>query len=96
MTQMITKEDIKNLAHLARIEIGEDEAESLSFEIDSILGYVSQIENMKIREVTELPKLRNVMREDIVTHKPREYTEDLLLNAPSREGDFLKVKKILG
>ena len=93
---MITKEDIKTLADLARIEIAPQEAENLSSEIDSILGYVGQIESMNVREVTELPKLRNVMREDVVTHKPREYTEDLLLNAPSREGDFLKVKKILG
>ena len=111
---MITKEDIQNLANLARIEITQKEAESLTSEIDSILGYVGKINPVRDREgqqrvsvsngikeisgdsSNEKPILRNVLREDVVTHKEREYTEDILRLAPSREKDYLKVKKILG
>lgn len=92
---MVTKEDIKNLADLARIEVSEDEAESLTSQIDSILGYVGQIQNMQMEGDSTVPKLRNVMREDIVTHKDGEYTEELLSNAPQRDGKYFKVKKIL-
>jgi Asp-tRNA(Asn)/Glu-tRNA(Gln) amidotransferase C subunit len=35
------------------------------------------------------------MRDDVVTNNTDEYTEKLLNNAPSREGRYLKVKKIL-
>jgi Asp-tRNA(Asn)/Glu-tRNA(Gln) amidotransferase C subunit len=35
------------------------------------------------------------MREDVIVNKAGEYTEKLLGNAPSREGNYLKVKKIL-
>jgi Asp-tRNA(Asn)/Glu-tRNA(Gln) amidotransferase C subunit len=35
------------------------------------------------------------MRDDSVTHTPGEFTEDILNNAPDREGNYLKVKKIL-
>ena len=92
---MITKEDIKNLADLARIEISESEAEKMTSEMDSILAYVGQIKDSTGDLERETPKLRNVMRDDVVTNKPGEYKEKLLNNAPSREGDYLKVKKIL-
>jgi aspartyl-tRNA(Asn)/glutamyl-tRNA(Gln) amidotransferase subunit C len=92
---MITKEDIKNLADLARIDIPESEAESLTRDIDSILGYVSQIKNATGNSEKTLPKLRNVLREDVATHAPNEYTDKLLKNAPSKEKNFLRVKKIL-
>ncbi|MFA5889254.1 MAG: Asp-tRNA(Asn)/Glu-tRNA(Gln) amidotransferase subunit GatC [Candidatus Paceibacterota bacterium] len=92
---MITKEDIKKLADLARIEISPDEAESLTTEIDSILGYVGQINVMPSIGKEKVPLQRNIMRDDVVTHGSGQYTEDLLSNAPFRERNLLKVKKIL-
>ncbi len=92
---MITKKDIQNLANLSRIKIEDSEAESLSSEIDSILEYVKQIENFSMSGVEEALVPRNIMRDDLAVHKPGEYTEALLSNAPSREGNQLKVKKIL-
>ena len=93
---MITKDDIKNLADLARIEIGDAEAEGLTAQIDSILGYVGQIKATGTENVPHVPALHNVMRDDVPTNTAGQYTEALLDNAPSREGDYLKVKKILG
>ena len=92
---MITNEDIKNLAGLARLELSLEEAESLAPEVESILKYVSQVQNIAGDLDRVVPKLRNVMREDVVTNKPGEYTEQVLENAPDTEGDYLKVKKIL-
>ena len=91
----ITSKDIKNLASLARIEISEEEAERLTPEIDSILGYVGQIKNVVGNIKKEVPKLHNVMREDVSTNTSRQYTDDILNDAPDREGDYIKVKKIL-
>ena len=92
---MITRQDIRNLANLARIEVSDTEAKNLTKEVDAILGYVGQIQSVSGDIENEIPKHRNVMREDVVTNSSREYTESLLSNAPSREGDFLRVKKIL-
>ena len=91
----ITSKDIKNLASLARIEISEEEAERLTPEIDSILGYVGQIKDVVGNIKKDVPKLHNVMREDVSTNISRQYTDDILNNAPDREGDYIKVKKIL-
>jgi aspartyl-tRNA(Asn)/glutamyl-tRNA(Gln) amidotransferase subunit C len=93
---MITTEDIKHLADLARMEISESELQKLTGEIDSILGYVGQIMNTEGGMKREVPALRNVMREDVPQNKSGEYTEAILQNAPAREKNYLKVKKILG
>ncbi len=92
---MVTKQDIKNLANLARIEITEAEAESLTPEMDSILAYVGQIKD-SVGDTNKLvPKHHNIMRDDVVTNTARQYTEKILENAPKRDGDYVQVKKIL-
>jgi aspartyl-tRNA(Asn)/glutamyl-tRNA(Gln) amidotransferase subunit C len=92
---MVNKDEVKNLANLARIEITEAEADSLTVELDSILGYVGQIKDASGGETLNNPVLKNVLREDVPTNKDNEFTEDILNNAPGREGNYLKVKKIL-
>ena len=92
---MVTKKDIQNLAGLARMEISETEAESLVPEMDSILEYVGQIKN-SVGDIEKIvPELHNVIREDVATNTARQYTEKILDNAPEREGNYIKVKKIL-
>mgnify|MGYP003419935368 CR=1 FL=1 len=92
---MITKDEIKKLADLARIEVSDSEAEGLTSQIDSILGYVGQIQDMNSGDIIDIPKVRNIMRDDVITYSGDEYTERLLSNAPEREGRYFKVKKIL-
>ena len=92
---MVTAKDIENLAKLARIELLPEETEELTKEIDSILGYVGQIQGEAGDLDRIIPKLRNVMRDDVVTNSKGEYTERLLKNSPSHEGQYIKVKKIL-
>lgn len=94
-------EDIKKLADLARIDMNEDEMKGIAKDFDSILAYVSQVQevsNGSDEKSTKKPKdyfLCNVMREDVVTNNRGEYTEKILNNAPDRENGFLKVKQIL-
>lgn len=91
------KEDIEHLAKLARIAVTDSEADVLAGDITNIIGLVSQIE--EITGDTELEKkigaLYNVMRVDENPHAGGLYTEDLLTAAPSRDGQYVKVKKIL-
>lgn len=93
---MITKEEIKKMASLARMELEEKEIESLTLEVDSILGYVGQVSNISGNLKNEVSETHNVLRSDIPQNEKNQYTEDILNNAPSREGNYLKVKKILG
>ncbi|MFZ2253274.1 MAG: Asp-tRNA(Asn)/Glu-tRNA(Gln) amidotransferase subunit GatC [Minisyncoccia bacterium] len=91
------KEDIEHLAKLSRIAIRDDEAVELAEDISSILGYVSEIEEITGSGEVEkkIGALFNVMREDTDPHAAGLYTEDLLNLAPERDGQYVKVKKIL-
>lgn len=91
------REDIERLANLARIELTAAEAESFAVEVSSILGYVSEIEEITGNAPEEKIEgaLVNVMREDSEPHAAGLYTEDLLASAPERDGQYVKVKKIL-
>jgi aspartyl-tRNA(Asn)/glutamyl-tRNA(Gln) amidotransferase subunit C len=92
------KEDIEHLAKLSRIAVTETEATALAEDITSILGYVSEIEAItgNTQGEKKIGELFNVMREDENPHEAGLYTEDLLNLAPERDGQYVKVKKIIG
>lgn len=93
---MVSKEDIKKLATLSRMQIEDSELARLAPELDSILSYVSQInEALETTDATEILRSENVFRDDVVTTKTGEYTDALLSLAPASEKGFVKVKKIL-
>lgn len=88
------------MAKLARIELEDSEAESLSSEFESILSYVGEVKEVdkdnKLDKLNkEEPVLNNVMREDGEPHESSLYTKKILEQAPARKGDYIKVKKIL-
>lgn len=93
---MINKDDIEHLAKLSRIELSESDKEGLTKDIESILGYVDQLKEVKA-DLTEKKagENRNVLREDENPHESGIHTEAILKEAPSIEGDFIKVKNIL-
>ena len=92
------KEKVLSLAKLARIEIGDEEAESLAREFGTILGYVGEVKEAATDQHSnnlENVGVLNVMREDGEPHESGIYTEKILEQAPAREGNYIKVKKIL-
>lgn len=91
--------DVTKLAALARIKLTEKEEKELAKEFDAILAYVDQIKSVAIdKEIpygSEATDLMNVMREDDESNPTRKNTQKLLALAPERQGDYIKVKKIL-
>jgi len=88
--------EIEKLAALARIEVSSEEKESLRNEINAILEYVKQIQAVSGTEgEKETGILMNVLREDTNPHLSGVFTEAILDEVPKREGNYVKVKKIL-
>lgn len=93
---MATVEDVKKLAALSRIALEEGQLEKFTKEFDAILAYVGQLESLELPKAgEEKPVLRNVMREDGEPHASGVYTEKIVQQFPSREGDALVVKQII-
>jgi len=86
--------DVENLAELARLELSMEEKESMLKDMDSILEYVKQVEEVKIPEVKFNYSLYNTWREDAII--TREFSHELIVEQfPDEQDGFLKVKKIL-
>jgi len=63
---MISKEEVQNLAALARLELSDAELESLGHDISSILDYVGQVSKVAIEDdVKTAPEHHNVFRADL-------------------------------
>lgn len=93
---MLQLKEIEKLAELARLLIPEEEKETLRKEVDSILGFVGEIQKLTPPElVKEAGVVHNVFREDTEPHLPGEFTEALLAEAPEKEDGYIRVKKIL-
>lgn len=91
------KEDIRQLASLSRIAVTDAEVDLFGTEISSILDYVGQIQELTsaVDEQKTPGAVYNKMRVDEVIHEPGTFTEAILQELPTREGNFMKVKKIL-
>jgi len=94
---MLEIKDIEKLAKLARIELTQEEKESLLKEVDPILGYVAQLKEVvsSVGETKKAGELRNVTREDSLPNETASNTEVLVADMPESQNNYLKVKKIL-
>ncbi len=93
---MISKEEVKKLATLARLEFEDAELTDMQEKLGAILEYVGQINNVLTDvEGKEVPELRNVSREDALLGVLESTSESLLAEAPATENGYVKVKKIL-
>lgn len=92
----ISADDVRKVAKLARLNLPDDKIATYTGQLESILGYVSQLEQVDttgIPETTRAVEVTNVTRQDGVDPTP--VREEILNQAPQREGDFFRVPKIL-
>ena len=93
---MIDTNEVKKLAELARIDMTEEEIVNFAKEIDPILGYVAQIQQVAgSADLRNIPEHRNVFRADSDSAVPGSNTDKIVAEFPKKEGTLLKVKKIL-
>lgn len=94
---MLEIKDIEKLAKLARIELSENEKETLLKEVDPILGYVAQLKEVvsNVGEDKKAGELRNVVRDDTNVTETGTNTEAIVADMPDSQDNYLKVKKIL-
>ncbi len=95
---MLEIKDIEKLAKLARIDLTDEQKKTYLKDVSSILGYVDQIKNAVSQGALErkIPDLRNVAREDVAKNESGSNTEVITREFPKKDGNYLKVKKIIG
>jgi aspartyl-tRNA(Asn)/glutamyl-tRNA(Gln) amidotransferase subunit C len=87
---------VRRIAHLARIAVTEDEIEDLRGEINAILAFVEQLQQINVEGVepmTSVTPMAMKKRKDVVTDGGD--ADAVLRNAPAREGNYFAVPKVV-
>jgi aspartyl-tRNA(Asn)/glutamyl-tRNA(Gln) amidotransferase subunit C len=89
-------EQVRQVAKLSRLDLGEDEIAQFSGQLSAILEYIeklNQLDTSKVEPLAHCLPINNCLREDIV--KQSLGNEKTLANAPQSDGQFFIVPKIL-
>ncbi|MEC5424338.1 Asp-tRNA(Asn)/Glu-tRNA(Gln) amidotransferase subunit GatC [Virgibacillus sp. C22-A2] len=92
----ITKEQVKHVAHLARLAITEEEAEMFTDQLSSIISYAEQLNELDtegVEPTTHVLEIKNVLRKD--ESKQWITQEEALKNAPDKKDGHFRVPSIL-
>jgi aspartyl-tRNA(Asn)/glutamyl-tRNA(Gln) amidotransferase subunit C len=90
----VTKDDVRKVARLSRIAVDEAHLEELAGELNGILGWIDQLNEVDIDGVepmTAVVETKLPMREDVVTDG--NIPDQVLANAPRTEDGFFVVPK---
>jgi aspartyl-tRNA(Asn)/glutamyl-tRNA(Gln) amidotransferase subunit C len=92
----ISTDQVKHVANLARLAITEEEANRLTQQLDNIITYAEQLNEVDtdhVEPTSHVLEIKNVMREDVA--KPGLPNEEVLKNAPDHQDGQIKVPPII-
>ena len=94
--EQLSKKELQNLAKLSHLQLDEEESDALALELSKVLEYFSSLQEIDTKNVKisghPLKKV-NTYRVDKISESMK--TEDVLKNAPQRNKNFFKIKKVL-
>ena len=92
----LTPEEVTHIARLARVGLSQDEMSRFQDQLSQILDYFQRLQEADTENVPPTAHtlaMHNVMRDD--EPRPSFDKEDILANAPQREGDLFRVRAVL-
>jgi aspartyl-tRNA(Asn)/glutamyl-tRNA(Gln) amidotransferase subunit C len=93
----LSPEEVRHVAHLARLSLAETEVSSYARQLSGILDYFQRLSEVRtdgVSPTTHPLTLNNVLRDD--NSRPGCGVEAALRNAPDFDQGFFKVPKVLG
>ncbi|MAL16966.1 MAG: Asp-tRNA(Asn)/Glu-tRNA(Gln) amidotransferase GatCAB subunit C [Balneola sp.] len=92
----VNENDVRYMADLARLQLSDDEVKSFTGDMNKILGYMEQLEELDTSDVEPLEhvidlesRLRKDKAEEPLSH------DDALKNAPDADSDYFRVPKVI-
>ena len=92
----ITREEVRRIALLARLSLTESEEAEMTGQLDHILEHFQRLNDLDTEAVeptAHIAPIETPFRDDVVANRPN--TDELLANAPARDGNFFRVPKII-
>jgi aspartyl-tRNA(Asn)/glutamyl-tRNA(Gln) amidotransferase subunit C len=94
----LSSEDVKKIAHLARLDLTDAEIATYGEQISGILDYIDQLKEVDVTGIeptAQVGGLTNVVREDQAQPWPADERAAALGQAPAKEDGFIKVKRVI-
>ena len=92
----LTRDEVLHIARLARMDLTGDEVDRFREQLSNLLEHfetLQQVDTSNVPPTAQAIDLQNVMRDDTVA--PSLPADEILANAPRREGDFFRVRAVL-
>lgn len=101
MTAKVTKEEVERVAELAHLKLTPDETGSMVHDLNAILDYVAQLDQLETSSVAPLSQVSELdgsavagmLRRDEV--RPSLDRAEVMSQAPESDGAFFKVPKVI-
>ncbi len=96
MSQKMDQKTVEKIANLARLEISDEQKDTLGDQLGNIIGFVEQLSEVDTDNVKPLASVVDAslaLREDKVTDGDKK--DDVLANSPEENEDFFVVTKII-
>ncbi len=87
---------VRSIAKLARIRVADDDLPGLANELNNILGWIEQLNEVDtdgVEPLTVVGDAQTPMRQDVVNDG--DIRDDVLANAPDAEPEFFTVPKVV-
>ncbi len=93
----ISKEDVKYVASLARIEMTDKELEDFTGQLDTIMEYMkklNQLDTDNVSPTSHILDIKNIVRDDKLSNESLSNKETLKM-APDKKDELFKVPKVI-
>ena len=90
--------DIKHIAKLARLELSDEELKLYGEQLSHVLDYIDQLKEVDtagVEPTAQVTGLKDILRNDDIKEWNRGQVEQALKQAPDKEENQIKVKRIL-
>ena len=92
----LSREEVLHIALLARLGLTDEEVDRLSEQLSNILEnfeILQQVDTTDVPPTAQSIALQNVVSDDAIA--PSLPSNEVLANAPQKEGDFFRVRAVL-
>jgi len=93
---MITTKEVEHISWLARLKVNEEQLEGYAQQLNSILDYFAQLDEVETKDVEptyHVIDVNNVFRDDVITSSLSQ--DDAIGNAPKKQDGYFKAPRII-
>jgi len=85
---MVSRDEIKHLGWLSRLELTEEEISKYALQIEKIIGYLDKLDSISLSEIEPIRSKKNIseLRKDRI----QPFKGDPLLSSKYRKDGFIK------